>query len=867
MKGFISLVLCVFLVLPVLPVRAEGLGVVIFEVQAAGATANDEFIRIYNPTAATVDLSAWSIQYKSAAGSSYHKKNFVEGMSVEPGGFFVVAHNDFVGVADMKHGSFSMAASGSAFLVAGQSVLDGEDFSLVASQADWQDLEPGTSWTAAEEPAEEDPAEEEEDEDEDGVGADPDLPQEEEQEEADSDGEMIITELFPNPEDEDDEYIEIKNAGTEEVLLEGWQLADGTGDYDMEREDFDNLTVEPGEYFVIPRSVSKLSLNNGGEAVHLYNPAGVLKDVISYASAPEGKSYCLGVTGLWEWSQTRTPGEPNRLEPANHPPVARMKVEGTFVAGQEILLDASSSYDEDGDELLFAWSFGDGTSASKGSLAKIYVSPGTFKITLLAYDSRGAVGEAAHELEISGSEAASLSEVIIEEQVPEEEEAMEEEARETAITSIVEEESATGFVAPRIVISAVLPNPVGDDGAEWIELFNAEEGAVDISGWQLDDEDGGSKAFLVPSGTLLPPGAFMVFSRQETGISLNNGGDEVRLLDGQSRLLQSVSYDGSTEGSALVYYDGEYFWQEIGVDDSAATYYQVSDAVAEITVAGLDMEVEEIVEDGEETAPVGAQNSVPLQEEEENSDIVSIVSAKAAGAGTKATVRAQVSVLPGTFGTQYAYIQDATGGIQLYQHQKGFPSLAVGDTVEVSGELSESRGELRLKAKSRQDIRLVGEEGTLAAAPIAALSAVHVGKLVEVSGEVIEKKGDSLYLEALGGELEVSLKSKEVVSKEVKAATGDSAMVSGILFQSEGLFSLKPRTNGDIFITPAVAAGQEEEEKEEEGARAGGDTLNFASGAGSLEWWHVAGLVLVFLSFAGLLGWEYVKRRREKVDS
>lgn len=106
--------------------------VLIGEVQVAGADAGDEFIELYNPTDAAVDLSGWSVQYVSGNATSTEaaaKKNFVGGNVIPARGFFLVARaknvsgvDGYTGVvaADLAHRSFSMsgaAVGAKAFLV------------------------------------------------------------------------------------------------------------------------------------------------------------------------------------------------------------------------------------------------------------------------------------------------------------------------------------------------------------------------------------------------------------------------------------------------------------------------------------------------------------------------------------------------------------------------------------------------------------------------------------------------------------------------------------------------------------------------------------------------------------------------------
>lgn len=65
--------------------------VVISEVQVAGASAGDEFLELYNPTNAAVDLSNWKVEYKSATGATYLTTLTIPaGKSIAPHGFFLI---------------------------------------------------------------------------------------------------------------------------------------------------------------------------------------------------------------------------------------------------------------------------------------------------------------------------------------------------------------------------------------------------------------------------------------------------------------------------------------------------------------------------------------------------------------------------------------------------------------------------------------------------------------------------------------------------------------------------------------------------------------------------------------------------------
>jgi len=101
---------------------------------------------------------------------------------------------------------------------------------------------------------------------------------------------MIISEFLPNPagKDTEGEWIKFLNDKTEPVDLRGWSIKDTSGKiFKFTKE----ILVEPGGYFQLNYSQSKISINNNGEELFLYDASGVLADKAQYAgTAPEGKS-------------------------------------------------------------------------------------------------------------------------------------------------------------------------------------------------------------------------------------------------------------------------------------------------------------------------------------------------------------------------------------------------------------------------------------------------------------------------------------------------------------------------------------------------------------------------------------------------
>ena len=84
---------------------------------------------------------------------------------------------------------------------------------------------------------------------------------------------------------------------------------------------------------------------------------------------------------------------------------------------------------------------------------------------------------------------------------------------------------------PRVLISEVEANPPGvDAGAEWVELWNQEDVQVDVSGWSLHGTHGTPSERMLPSGTVLAPGARLVVTFPQQGIDNVDEVVELRIL-------------------------------------------------------------------------------------------------------------------------------------------------------------------------------------------------------------------------------------------------------------------------------------------------------------------------------------------------
>jgi hypothetical protein len=95
-------------------------------------------------------------------------------------------------------------------------------------------------------------------------------------------------------------------------------------------------------------------------------------------------------------------------------------------------------------------------------------------------------------------------------------------------------------------LNELLPVPaqdgIVDELDEWIELYNSGSVSADVSGWFLDDGEGGSEPYRMADGTVLQPGAFLVLLGRTTGLVLEDIGDTVRLLNPDGAVMDAVVF-------------------------------------------------------------------------------------------------------------------------------------------------------------------------------------------------------------------------------------------------------------------------------------------------------------------------------------
>jgi len=555
---------------------------------------------------------------------------------------------------------------------------------------------------------------------------------------------VIINEVFPNPKgsDSEDEFIELFNNGQETIDLKDWKLSDST----TKKYTIKQGILKPGDYLLLKRSMTGIALNNtGGDEVKLYSPNGSVVDQASYpGSASEEQSYVRNEDATWVWSSKVTAGTKNIVEGKSAAPIIAIDADTEVAVNEWATFDASDTVSPDGKKLSFNWDFGDGSDDEGANVEHKFPKEGVYSVRLKVDDGT------------NNSE------------------------KELVVTVKLNSDFVGGYNGPNDVsilnISEILPNPVGSDTTEFIELYNPTDENLDISGLKLDDEEGGSKAYTFPDNTIILVHEYKVFGRQDTKLALNNTSDSVRILYPDGTIINEIRFDDVVEGASYVR-DSEGIWLWTNDLTPGAENFVVAVPEVKGTKITKSNSIKQII------------NTTLLKIRDED-------------VGDLVFVTGTVAVEPGVLGTQFFYVVNGNSGVQIYMYSKDFPKLEIGDEVEIKGEIAESGNETRIKLSQKSDIKVVGHtdlpQGQVL--ELANVGESYEGSLLRVNGEITEIKTSYMYVDDGTEEIKVYFKAGTGIKKDV-FQEGDLVTVTGLLHQTKTEYQLLPRLQNDIVKT------------------------------------------------------------------
>lgn len=472
--------------------------IVINEVQIAGSTATDEFIELYNTGSDSTNLSGWRLTKRTVSGNEYNLLASFPQLTIQPGSFFVIGHENFSGTKQATYSTSQSMASDNTIVLyqdAGETIVDVVGFGTATMNEGAACPNPQESKSAQRIPNGADTNHNASDfltatptpGAQNGVGdplssgqpatthTNPDSnPSSSIANAQPASGQnvmadIVISEILPNPagSDTDGEWIELKNNTMVEVDLSGWILEDSSGHGFLVSKSLANTDVAANGYYSLEYAQTKISLNNVTDVVILKRPNGVVADRVSYSDLTEGQSY-VRIDKTWKVTDTPTKNASNVF-------MQKQKQE-SGIKNQESGNKKQSSFSSDQSPAnAMTTSTSNGESANPGSTIEVPI-----------------VG-----------------------------------------------------LKGKIRLSEIMPNPEGDDEElEWIEIENVSDELLELDGLKLKDK---TSENVLPTKTVAA-GAFVVFQKPEFSLTLNNSEESLELIDATGAVIDIVSYADSEEG-------------------------------------------------------------------------------------------------------------------------------------------------------------------------------------------------------------------------------------------------------------------------------------------------------------------------------
>lgn len=571
---------------------------------------------------------------------------------------------------------------------------------------------------------------------------------------------IIINEIFPNPlgVDYDNEFIELYNSSDQEINLKNWRLQNQVGNFFI----FGDSIIKAKEYYSFNRTKSRIILNNNTDTVKLFLPGNEKAlQTVTYKNAKEGWSYNLDPLNntSWSWEENPTPGKINQIKKINQAPLVDFYFPDTGKINTPIFFDSSDTDDLDSNDLKFRWDFGDGTKNSIASPEHTFLKPGSYNVSLTVSDEENSIKK---EKTINISDGTNL------------------------ILNSPKINQTENFNQD-IILNEFFPNPEKDEtNNEWIEIYNRGETKINLLNWKIDDGEKGSNAYQFKIDFWLAGDSYGVIKRKDSKIALNNADDMVRIFDDKNNLIDSVEYKKAPVGETYARgLNNKWFWTKQLTPGQANNISLVSTNYDQNSGSSF---------------YASLPNTEKINFSQNSNRLTPLEQIKNLKIGDKIITEGIVTALPDTLGSQFFYIASSSG-IQIYNNKKDFPELALGDLIQITGELSQINNEWRLKTDSAEAIKVIDQNNEIPKTELACgeVNEDLLSQFIEVAGEITSKKGSTLYLDDGTGELLIYIKASSKIDLK-NFQEGDYATVAGILSNTRTGLRLLPRSDEDIAI-------------------------------------------------------------------
>lgn len=355
-----------------------------------------------------------------------------------------------------------------------------------------------------------------------------------------------------------------------------------------------------------------------------------------------------------------------------------------------------------------------------------------------------------------------------------------------------------------IRLSELYPNTGGNDLTdEFIEIENTGDQSVFLDGWMLTDAS--ETKFTFTKDAAIAAHTFKTFLHSETKISLNNSGDTITLTAPDESIVDTKTYDQAKTGFTYARSENIWNWTTTRTPNEPNMVSGNSDPIPTTTPP-------EPTTSTNTSSPTQSNGTI-------SASLLTIEEVKQRADGTRVKIHGTVTVLPNTFNSQTMYVQDETGGIQIFKSDCLFPTLAEGQSITITGILSHINGEARIKVMNQTSLLAGSLVETIAPTLFTSSDASSVGSLITIAGRVMSRSGNRLALNMNGETMNVDLpKATTAIYK-----TGSILQVNGILSKNKSGNVVKARSEQDVtqlpkedpvHVTPTLTTIGEQEPKQ-----------------------------------------------------
>lgn len=353
------------------------------------------------------------------------------------------------------------------------------------------------------------------------------------------------------------DWVELYNAGSSPVELEGWMLSDKVSALNVFT--FPKHTLEPGEYVIVfcdgtlantPGYTyhAPFGLSSDGDSVVLYNPSEKAVQAINVPALNRDTSYSY-IDGAWQVVSWYTPGMPNEesyftamkeyLTGGTTSQVVITEImadnatylraaDGMYYDWVEICNTGSTSVD------LTGWTLTDNPSVvTKWRFPKVVLGPGEYMTVYCSgldkcengeYHTSFRLNAEGETVVLSNDKGLPVSSVTYDNLKTDRSYSLYEGSYTTNLAptpglanisssaALIERQFAAenSYKVYITEISAGTSRVDDNEGVEndWIEIYNASTVTVDLSGWGLSDEPDQPRKWQFPKGWTIKPGEY-----------------------------------------------------------------------------------------------------------------------------------------------------------------------------------------------------------------------------------------------------------------------------------------------------------------------------------------------------------------------